>query len=135
MTARKAKPSIRERAGERVCPECGGDVVRRSTRGPVPTFCSAECKKTRNNRRLTRGSAVIEFLQAWRIDRGTGEIAQKSFAQVCEIVDLFNAEDREAARPRADLMAAKILVEGTMYVDRRARPAASADCRHDNIAC
>lgn len=118
-----ARPTVSERARERICPERGEKVERQSPKGPFPTFCSKRCKRLRGNRRLTRGSAVIEFLQAWRIDRGQGEIAQKAFAQVCQIVDLFNAEDLEAKRPRADLMAAKILAEGTMYFDRQRRKA------------
>jgi hypothetical protein len=126
-TMKKAKPTIRERAREHICPECGTDVHRRSPKGPMPTFCSAECKKARGNRRLVRGAAVIEFLQAWRIDRGSGEIAQGAFAQLCQIADQFNAEDAAyrgpngEQRPRADLMASKILVEQTTYFDRQRR--------------
>jgi hypothetical protein len=121
---KKSKPTLRQRANEAVCPECGGAVVRRSARGPMPTFCSAECKKERGNRRLVRGSAVIELLQAWRVDRGTGEIAQAAFQQLCQIADQFNAEDNEFRGPngerrqRADLMGAKILDMG-MFHDRQ----------------
>ena len=118
---RKPKPTIAERAREAICPECGGKVSRRSPRGPMPTFCSPACKRTRSNRRLVRGSSVIELLQAWRIDRGSGEIAQKSFAELCAIADLYNAEDKEADRPRADLMAAKLLANGSLFIDRSRR--------------
>lgn len=117
--AKPAKPTIAERARVRACPECSGEVVRKSARGPFPTFCSPECKRARGNRRLVRGSAIIEFAQAWRVDRAQGEIAQASFAQFCAILDRFNAEDLAEGRGRADLMAAKILVEGTNYVDRQ----------------
>lgn len=117
--ARASKPTIAERARERICPECGGAVVRRSARGPMPTFCSDGCKKKRSNRRLVRGSAIIELAQAWRIDRGSGEIAQTAFQQLCAILDQFNAEDNGAGRPRADLMAAKILADGSMFIDRQ----------------
>lgn len=113
------KLSIADRARERVCPECGGEVVRRSARGPIPTFCSPECKRSHNNRHLVEGRAVIAFLKAWRIDRGSGEIAKASLAQVCQIVDQFNAQDRDAARPRADLYAAKLLRDGTIFRDRQ----------------
>lgn len=34
----QTKPTISERARERVCPECGGPVIRRSARGPMPTI-------------------------------------------------------------------------------------------------
>lgn len=116
------RPTIKERLRERVCPNCGRTPERTSPKGPPPIFCSKECKRDHNNRLLVEGRAVIGFLKAWRIDRGQGEIAQRSFAQVCEIADLFNAKDLEAGRPRADLYAATILAEGTRYVDRRRPP-------------
>lgn len=119
--SRAAKPTLAERARERICPECGGEVHRKSSRGPMPTFCSDMCKRARGNRRLARGAAIIELAQAWRIDRGTGEIAKVSFEQLCSILDLFNADDKEAGRPRADLMAAKILSDGSIYLDRANR--------------
>lgn len=116
---KSSKPTISQRARERVCPNCGGEVVRRSTRGPMPTFCSAECKKDHANRHIVEGRAVIAFLKAWRIDRAQGEIAQKAFEQICKITDQFNAQDREAGRPRADLYAAKLMVDGTQFFDRQ----------------
>jgi hypothetical protein len=122
-TKKPSKPSIHQRARDLVCPECGGPVVRRSARGPMPTFCDAQgpgvCKKNHANRHLVEGRAVIAFLKAWRIDRAQGEIAQHSFAEICNIVDQFNAQDREAGRPRADLYAAKLLADGTKFVDRQ----------------
>lgn len=114
-----SKPTVQERLRDRVCPNCGAKPERKSAKGPRPTFCSKTCKREHNNRALVEGRAVIGFLKAWRIDRGSGEIAQKSFAQVCEIVDLFNAQDNEVGRPRADLYAATLLVEGTRYFDRQ----------------
>ncbi len=61
---------------------------------------------------------MIAFLKAWRIDRGSGDIAKGSFAEICAITDRFNAADREAGRPRADLYAAKILASGFASIDR-----------------
>ena len=119
MKARASKPTVAARAAERVCPECAGPVVRRSPKGPMPTFCSKECKVSHSNRHIVEGRAVIAMLKAWRIDRGTGEIAKSAFQQVCTIVDGFNAADNAAGRPRADLYAAKILVTGTQYFDRK----------------
>lgn len=116
---RTAKPSARQRASERTCPNCGGEVVRRSARGPMPTFCSPTCKTDHSNRHLVEGRAVIALMKAWRIDRGTGEIAQMAFAEVNRILDQFNSQDREASRPRADLYAAKLLANGSMFMDRQ----------------
>jgi hypothetical protein len=121
--AKTSKPTIRQRASERVCPECGGKVERRSARGPMPTFCDAQgkgvCKKNHANRALVEGRALVAFVKAWRIDRAQGEIAQKSFEQICRIADQFNAQDKEANRPRADLYAAKLLADGTQFFDRQ----------------
>lgn len=113
------KPTIATRAKERICPECGGDVVRRSARGPIPTFCSHDCKRAHSNRHLVEGRAVIALLKAWRIDRGQGEIAKSAFAEVNRILDQFNSQDREAGRPRADLYAAKLMGNGTQFIDRQ----------------
>ena len=97
------RPSISERVRERVCPNCGGPVVRRNAKGPPPTFCDAKgsgvCKREMNNRLTVEGRALIHFVKAWRIDRGSGEIAQRSLHQLCEIADQFNAGDLEAGRP------------------------------------
>jgi hypothetical protein len=123
--AKASKPTIAARAAEAICPNCGGPVVRRSSRGPMPTFCDAKgdgvCKKEHFNRHIVEGRAAIAFLKAWRIDRGSGEIASGSLEQVCKMVDQFNAEDAKRNRPRADLYAAKILATGTFYFDRCAQ--------------
>lgn len=123
------KPSISERARDMICPNCGGPVARRNAKGPVPTFCDAQgpgvCKKSHANRHIVEGRAVIALLKAWRVDRGSGPIAQAAFAQACQIIDQFNAQDRAHAgpngesRPRADLYAAKLLVDGSMFADRQ----------------
>lgn len=117
------KPTIQERARERVCPNCGGLVVRRSTRGPMPTFCDARgagvCKKEHANRELIEGRAIIAFAKAWRIDRAQGEIAKSAFDQMNRILDQQNADDLKAGRPRADLYAAKKMADGTLYIDRQ----------------
>jgi endogenous inhibitor of DNA gyrase (YacG/DUF329 family) len=117
--AKKAKPTIAERAREKVCPNCSGPVERRSAKGPMPTFCGETCKKAHGNRHIVEGRAMAALIKAWRIDRAQGEIAQTAFQQICQIADQFNAADREAGRPRADLYAAKLLADGSMFHDRQ----------------
>lgn len=121
--AKSSRPTVAERAREKVCPNCGGPVVRRSARGPMPTFCDAKgpgaCKREHGNRALVEGRALVAFVKAWRIDRAQGEIARGAFEQICRIADQFNAEDRTAGRPRADLYAAKLLADGTQFFDRQ----------------
>lgn len=114
-----SKPTISDKAKEAICPECGGPAVRRNARGPMPTFCGPECKRNHSNRHMVEGRAVIAFLKAWRADRGSGEIAKSSLTQLCQIVDQFNAQDREAGRPRADLYAAKLMADGRLFMDRQ----------------
>jgi hypothetical protein len=123
MASKAPKPTIRELAGKAICPNCGGPVVKRSARGPMPKFCDAKgkgvCKRAFETRAIVEGRALAPLLKAWRIDRGSGEIASGAFAQVCQITDQFNAADNAAGRPRADLYAAKLLADGTMFFDRQ----------------
>jgi endogenous inhibitor of DNA gyrase (YacG/DUF329 family) len=129
--ARRPKPTIRERAAQATCPNCGGAVVRRSARGPFPKFCDARgegvCKKEHANRHVVEGRAMAALVKAWRIDRGQGEIAQRAFQQVCQMADQFNAADAAyrgpngETRPRADLYAAKLMADGSMFFDRQNR--------------
>lgn len=123
------KPTIRERLKARICPNCGAAVARKNAKGPAPTFCGKECKRAMNNRLTVEGRAVVGFLKAWRIDRGSGEIAQGCFAQAVEIIDLFNSQDHKAGRPRADFYGATLLASGTRYFDRQ-RPAKANGNHH-----
>lgn len=113
------KPTISERARQAICPECQGKVERRSPKGPFPKFCSEAHKRAYGNRLLAQGLPVIGLLKAWRMDRGSGEIAQKAFSQVCTILDEMNAEDARQGRARPDLYAAKLMANSGMYIDRQ----------------
>lgn len=122
-TTKTSKPTATELAHRPVCTECGGPLPPRpeKQRGPRKQYCSDECKKARSQRRLVRGSAIIEWAQTWRRNRAQGPVAQAAFAQLCQILDEFNAEDHKAGRAPADLAAARMIVEGTMYFDRQRR--------------
>jgi len=116
--AKTEKPTINQRAKDAICPNCGGEVVRRAARGKMPTFCTLECNSAFQARQRHEGRIAIAFLKAWRIDRGSGRIARGAFAELCAIADHFNAEDNKNGRPRADLYAAKLLADGAMFFDR-----------------
>lgn len=120
MTAKKAITALTviERAKERLCPNCGSAVVRKSRQGPPKKFCDAKCAREFRARAVKEGSAAIPLAKAWRVNRGKGEIAKKAFQQFCTMLDIFNAADREAGRPRADLFAAKLLADGREPIDR-----------------
>ena len=115
---RKAKPSIRERAADRLCPNCGApSPARRSPKGAAPLYCDDACKRALNNRNLRDGAALVPLLKAWRIDRGSGEIAQEAFKRLCSIIDELNGEDAKAGRPRADYHAATLLASNAQPVN------------------
>ncbi len=114
-----SKPEIRELARQPICPNCGGEAVRKHAKGPPPKFCTKKCKIEMTNRLTAEGRNLIAFAKAWRIDRGSAPVATASLAQMCEILDYLNAADHAAGRPRADLYAAKILADGTRFIDRR----------------
>lgn len=116
---RAQRPTMRETANIMLCPNCGCQVERKSARGPRPVYCSAECRKAKSARDLGRGSVLVTLAQAWRINRGSGEVAQEAFREFVSILDSFNAEDAEAGRPRADIAAAKLLDSGFRYIDRK----------------
>jgi hypothetical protein len=106
-------------AGMPKCPECGS-IVPQPSRGRARTFCDNNdvCKQAHANRRAVRGKALVSLAMAWRVDRGSGGTAKAAFSQMCEMLDAWNAEDREANRPRADLYADMLLDMGN-FRDRR----------------
>lgn len=53
------------------CLECNGPVAPRKSTGPVPKFCCAECRKTFNNRRMTRGAEMYDYVMSGRFERAT----------------------------------------------------------------
>ena len=52
------------------CERCGGAVVRRSTRGPAPRYCSAACRqrayeKRQDARAATDRQTIRDIRHAW----------------------------------------------------------------------
>lgn len=62
-------------------------------------------------------AALAGLVKAWRVDRGTGEIAKGAFARLCKIADDLNEDDRRNSRPRADYYAATLLASNAAPVD------------------
>lgn len=114
-----SRPSIKDRARDPICPNCGAAVERKSKFGPPPTYCNGNCRLELHRRLAREGAAIAAYAKGWRIDRGSGEIASNSFSELCHLIDRFNAADRRAERPRADLLAAKMLDDPRRYVDRK----------------
>lgn len=101
-----------------VCPHCGSPVEKKSKRGPKPSYCSQECRRSQNNGDLTDGAAIIKFAKAWREARGQGPVGTASFAAMMNALDTMLDRDRRNGRPSSLYAAAVILKDGTNYADR-----------------
>lgn len=108
---RKARPMKKH-----TCPECG--VEFRAVR--EAKFCSDAHKNAYHNRNMKRGKVAMPLLQAWRGTRGSKankEVGTYSFAELCALADLWNAEDRDAGRAPAWEMVKPKMQEGWKAVD------------------
>lgn len=104
---------------QRLCPECGLPIIRKSKKGPMPTFCCAGHKIAFNNRQTVRGRAIISLAMAWRQQRGKKGVGSESYKEMIRIIDKFNSEDREAGRPLVTLYAEGLLSDWRSYDERR----------------
>lgn len=94
-------PSSAPKISPAPCPECG---ERFTSTDPRRLFCTNEHKRAWNNRQMTRFAPLGILAQAWRQGRhkkGGDESAKFAFAEFCNAVDRFNAEDKEAGRTAA----------------------------------
>lgn len=104
--------------GRSTCPECGGPVTQ-PAKGRARIFCKEAHKQAFRNRLAVRGKMLTGLALGWRVDRGSGPTAKAAFAQMCAMLDEWNADDREAGRPRADYYTGLLIEQGN-YVDRKA---------------
>ena len=102
-----------------VCPYCGGTVRRKSDRGPFPSYCTPECRRSQNNSDLSDGAAIIKLAKAWREARGSGPVGAAAFGAMTATLDVMLEADRKSGRPSALYAAAVIINQGTNYQDRR----------------
>lgn len=70
----------------RYCQECGHPYY---PARQDQTFCAAACRREHHRRREARSAQLYDFAMAWRAKRGRG-----GFAEMCQIIDGFRAEDR-----------------------------------------
>ena len=99
MTAEEHAAPARKRAtfGVRACPECGAKF---KANHPGAQFCTPAHKTAFHNRQKGRASVVM-LAMAYRQKRGAKGTGAECFKEMCRLLDLFNAEDREAGRPGA----------------------------------
>ena len=115
----KTHETLEELAALPVCPNCGGEVVRKSKRGAAPKYCSSKCQKEMAARDLNRGKALIRAASGWYSAPRGSEVYREAFREMNAILQMFKEEDAKAARPRADIACAKAFADGTRYMDRR----------------
>lgn len=57
---------------KRQCMECGCDLIETAVRtGPRAKFCGPACSKVFNNRRMTRGAEMYDYVMSGRFERAT----------------------------------------------------------------
>lgn len=106
----------------RFCPECGSEVEPKSTPGQPRVFCSAAHKQAHNNRMAVRGKSLTKIALGWRKTRGSGDFGKFLFAEMCKMLDAWNAEDLTAGRMPSDEYA-NLVTSGftsASFMDRRA---------------
>lgn len=107
----------------RNCPECGAEVRREpGQRGGTKHFCSNPCKIAYQARAAKEGRAIIAIAKAWRMSRSRPadkDIGKEAFAELCRVLDDFNAQDRRAGRAPATDYARLLFRDGRLYMDRK----------------
>lgn len=101
------------------CPWCASIVPSEKVRGEPKAFCTDNCRTSYNNKMKSRGQAVVALAMTWRAGRGSSDLSKAAYAELCSILDSFNAEDREAGRPPVSIRTGQIMRSGTRYIDRR----------------
>lgn len=81
----------------RYCQECGAPFF---PARQDQVFCGSACRREHHHRREARALPLYDFVMAWRAKRGRG-----GFAEMCQIVDGFRAEDRERKARHAEIRA------------------------------
>lgn len=56
---------------QRHCMECNAVLAPRKAKGPQPKFCSQKCRADFNNRRMTRGAEMYDYVMSGRFERAT----------------------------------------------------------------
>lgn len=82
----------------RYCQECGAPFY---PARQDQVFCAAVCRREHHHRREGRATQLYDFAMDWRAKRGRG-----GFAEMCQIIDGFRAEDRARKAKHAEIRAA-----------------------------
>ena len=94
-----------------LCPTCGSPFSRWG-RGGQRNFCSPTCRQDFAARAKVEGALIVQLAKAWRAERGGGEVGKAAFQELCTVLDMLNARDREAGRPPVTQYVRRALLQG-----------------------
>lgn len=80
---------------DRICRECGTALAGRDRRAQ---FCGPACRKAHNNRRMTRGAVLYDFLMEHRFNRNATD-ANELRNLLYGLVSEYREQDQAAGRP------------------------------------
>lgn len=108
----------------RCCNECGSDYTPRRA---DEFFCSTACRKTFDNRRMTRGRDLYDLFMALRYERGLAKVSGL-WAIACRMAQEWRQEDEAARAGRKSWLPVKraldrlpvVMIEKDVYARREA---------------
>lgn len=98
------------------CLECGQPFTRVGTRAE---FCSSPCRKSWNNRRMTRGAELYDLFMAHRFERARAT-QMGLLGLINRMASNFRAEDRERRAARRSWRDPDDVLESRPYLRARA---------------
>lgn len=87
---------------QRVCRECGASL---SGRDPRAEVCSVACRKSFNNRRMTRGAELYDLFMNLRYERGLAKTFGL-YRLMCRMAQAWREEDKRDRDGRASYLSA-----------------------------
>lgn len=89
----------------RHCPECQTPLTVSVGRGRPKRYCSVQCGKAFDNRRMTRGAIVYDLMAVMRFERSKAK-RLGVWATLCRVMkDLHDADDSKTWRDIEDVLA------------------------------
>ena len=101
---------------KRKCRECGEVFEARKSDAH---FCSASCRKTFNNRRMTRGALLYDLFMAMRYDREPAKKNGVNWNTLCRLGELYHYEDQRDGRGRTHRPAFEVMQEHSTEINAR----------------
>lgn len=102
----------RARTFRRTCSECGTEHLAAARHAD---FCTTECRKAFNNRRLVRGAELYDLVMVLRYERPIAK-ALKVWKLICRLAAVHRDEDVRQREGRHSWRPAKQVIERYPYL-------------------